>query len=244
MKVDFATFCYSGDAHRLHAPGQLKKQVESNGYPFNEVIVIYQQCNPFDYPRFDDIGYTLKFNIIVDIDDTLKDFGIDINKSQYHSPTDSHHTWKPHVVNHIAGIKATEADYIVFADNDCWIVNQPDSWVEKAINILQLDPDIFIVSPNDGEPERITQRMSQQMFCVKVEDFRQADFNQPGYSGNPADYPEMPEYHGMLEGRMSYYCRSVNRWRYVLGPEYRYFHHNRLTPEGLFDTDYERLGWL
>jgi len=36
--VDFATFCYSGDAHRLHAPGQLQKQVESNGYPFNRII--------------------------------------------------------------------------------------------------------------------------------------------------------------------------------------------------------------
>ena len=240
MRVDFCTFCYSGDAHRLHAPGQLKKQIKSNGYPFDTIIVVYQQIVPIEYPILD--NRPRLFPIIQDIDKELRDYGIDLERPQYRSPTDKHHTWKPHVVNHIVGIQWTSADYIVFADNDCWIVNQPDSWVQRGIDILKSNRDIFIVSPNDGEPERRTQTFSQQMFLVNVEDFRQADLNQPGYSGNPNDYPEMPEYHGMLEGRMSWYCRGVGRYRYVMPSEYRYWHFNRLTEDGHFETDLSKYG--
>ncbi len=241
MKVDFATFCYEGDAERLHAPGQLNKQVMSNGYPFDNTKVVYQNCNPLDY-RLLNIWQAS----IEDIDYELSSFGIDIGKDQYVSDTDKAHTWKNHVVNHVVAIQYTNADYIVFADNDCWMVKQPEgkSWVEAGIAKMENNPDIFIVSPNDGEPERKTLRMSQQMFLARVDEFKNANFNQPGYSGNPNDYDTMPEYHAMLEGRMDYHCQQSGQCRYVLGPEYRYFHHNRLTADGHFDTDYEKLGWL
>ncbi len=242
--VDFATFCHKGDAERLHAPGQLKKQVESNGYRFNEVIVIYQLCDPRDYMLpglhfFPDYHPNLKVYQIFDIDDILLIFNIDIDKRQYVSDTDKVHTWKNHVVNHLKAVSVSSADYIVFADADCWMVKQPEgkSWVERGIEMLQNDRDIFIVSPNDGEPERKTQRMSQQMFMVRVDDFRSADFNQPGYTGNPKDYDTMPEYHAMLEGRMEYHCQKSGQDRHVLGPEYRYWHHNRLNKDGHFETD-------
>ncbi len=241
--VDFATFCYSGDAERLLINGkQLKKQVISNSYSFDNIIVIYQELNPKNYPwRLD-----AKEVAIEDIDHELSSFGIDIDKHQYVSDTDKVHTWKNHVVNHVVTIQNTRADYIVFADNDCWMVKQPDgkSWVEQGISILERDPSVFIVSPNDGEPERKTLRMSQQMFMTRVDEFREANFGQPGYTGNPKDYDTMPEYHAMLEGRMDYHCQQSGQYRYVLGPEYRYFHHNRLTEDGHFDTDYEKLGWL
>jgi hypothetical protein len=83
--------------------------------------------------------------------------------------------------------------------------------------------EIFIVSPNDGEPERRTQRFSQQMFLARVKEFRNADFNQPGWDGN-VNIPggPMPEYWAMLEGRMELHCRMTGQYRYVLGPEYRY----------------------
>jgi len=241
MNVDFATFCYSGDAHRLHVPGQLKRQVESNGYPFKRVIIVYQNTNSYPFP-LDPPPYDLRQMVIKDIDSILKEFHIDLDKPQYQSPTDNHHGWKKHVVNHIYVAGYSDSDYIVFADNDCWMIKQSDSWVKWGIDVLQQNPDIFIVSPNDGEPERKTQTMSQQMFLVKTEDFRQADFNQPGYSGNPRDYPEMPEYHAMLEGRMSYYCKSVGRYRYVLPAEYRYFHHNQFNEDGSYKTNYADYG--
>jgi hypothetical protein len=248
-KVDFATFCHAGDAHRLHKLGQLRKQVESNGYQFNKVYVIHQQCDPFDYkfPLFwDFLSMPVEVVVINDLDEILKTFAIKLT-GQYASATDKAHYWKYHVVNHLAAISKTSADYIVFADNDCWMVRQPQrdhaggmafSWVEVGIHILEDLRDIFIVSPNDGEPERKTRRMSQQMFLTRVNKFRRADFNQPGWDGN-VNVPggPMPEYWAMLEGRMELYCQMAGMWRYVLGPEYRYYHFNRLKDDGHFETD-------
>ncbi len=252
MKVDFATFCHKGDAHRLHAPGQFKRQVESNNFEFDNTHIFYQGIHPkdYDYHRLrDESRFNISLDFVMDrsIDYILEYHDIDINKEQYSSDIDKTHTWKNHVVNHIATInRLTDIDYIVFADNDCWMVRQPEgkSWVEYGIELLQSNRDIFIVSPNDGEPERRTLRMSQQIFLVKVNDFRNANFNQPGYSGNPRDYDTMPEYHAMIEGRMEYHCRESGQFRYVLGPEFRYFHHNVLDENGHFDTDYEKLGWV
>ncbi len=242
--VDFATFCYAKDAHRLHAPKQLARQVLSNDYSFSHVIVIHQQCYPLDYndSPFRDCYFPVNMFVIDDLDKVLKTFGIDIDKPQYVSEIDKVHTWKNHTANHLAVVMHSSSDYIVFADNDCWMVKQPDSWVKRGIEILEQNPDVFIVSPNDGEPERRTQVISQQMFMARTDGFRQADFNQPGYSGNPRDYPEMPEYHAMLEGRIHYHCVASGKYRYVLPPEYRYFHHNRLNEDGTYKTNYSDYG--
>jgi hypothetical protein len=237
QKVDFATFCHKGDAHRLHAPGQLRRQVLSNGKIFRQVIIVYQNCN---FQNTELAGYHIMKYKIADIDLFLAQKGIDLNKPQYASTTDKAHYWKNHVVNHLVAVEQTNADYIVFADNDCWMVKQPDShsWIDVGLRILTNDPGVFIVSPNDGEPERKTRRMSQQMFMARVNEFRQADFNQPGWDGD-VNIPggPMPEYWAMLEGRMELYCRQTGQCRYVLGPEYRYWHFNRLNEQGLFETD-------
>lgn len=236
MKVDFATFCYKGDAHRLHTANQLARQVGSNRYPFSKLIIVYQECDPLDYPP---LGLEVETVLIINVDNALANLGIDMSRPQYASQTDKAHTWKYHVVNHLAAIHRSDADYIVFADNDCWMVRQPGgkSWVERGIEILQ-NTGIFIVSPNDGEPERKTRRMSQQMFLARAGEFRNADFNQPGWDGN-VNIPggPMPEYWGMLEGRMELYCQATGQYRYVLGPQYRYWHHNRLRADDLFETD-------
>lgn len=245
--VDFATFCYRGDAPRLHAPGQLKKQVESNNYSFNKVFVIHQLCNPFQFENsmFDDC-YHLPIELwtIDNLDEAIKRLGIDLDRPQYVSPTDKAHSWKYHVANHAIAIVRSTADYIVFADADCWMIRQPtgESWVKHGIDILEMRPDVFIVSPNDGEPERKTQIISQQMFLTRVADFKQADFNQPGWDGDVTKHPEMPEYHAMLEGRIHHYCKATGRYRYVLGPEYRYIHHNKFNEDGTFYTNYKE--WL
>lgn len=244
--IDFATFCYKGDAHRLHAPGQLKKQVESNNYGFHRVFAIHQLYNPaeFSNPYFNDCPFSVSIYQIQDLDTMLSSFGVDINKPQYVSPTDKAHSWKYHVANHAAAIMHTTADYIVFADSDCWMIRQPagQSWVQRGLEILQSQPDVFIVSPNDGEPERKTQVISQQMFMTRVDDFRHANFNQPGWDGDVTKMSEMPEYAAMLEGRIHFWCKYTNRFRYVLGPEYRYIHHNRFNADGTYYTDYKE--WL
>ena len=75
---------------------------------------------------------------------------------------------------------------------------------------------------------------------TRTHKFRLADWTQPGYTGNPRDYDTMPEYHAMLEGRMEYHCRSAGKHRYVLGPEFRYFHHNRTDENGHWQLDRDK----
>jgi hypothetical protein len=234
IHVDFATFCHKGDAHRLHAPGQLKRQVESNGYLFDTLLIFYQFTSNLEGKKetFPFSDRNIKARRVEDyqidtnnLDIILLDFNIDLTKPQYQSQTDKAHFWKPHVINHLSVILMTKADYIVFADNDCWMVRQPEnkSWIERGIEILQ---------------ERMGRRMSQQMFLARVNEFKNADFNQPGWDGN-VDIPggPMPEYWAMLEGRMELHCRQTGQYRYVLGPEYRYWHFNRLNEQDLFETD-------
>lgn len=245
-KVDFATFVYAGDAHRLHQSGQLKKQVESNRWDFNEVIVVHQLCNPLDYsnPLFPDCSFNIKCPIIEDVDRVLKSFNIDLDKPQYKSETDGHHFWKPHVVNHLKAISETSAEFIVFADSDCWMIKNEGSWVKHAIDMLIANPrNIFLVSPNDGERSRMTRRMSQQMFMVRVADFLLMNFNQPGWDGN-VNIPggPFPEYHSLLEGRMEYYCKYINRFRYVCPDKFRYWHHNSFNEDGSFKQNYSDFG--
>lgn len=247
--VDFATFCHKGDIHRLHKPGQLELQVKSNGYKFNKVFIVYQGFSTSNRPLspfYDEWVDESQIHLIwVDkdvIDNLLTDYGIDIYKSQYSSEIDKAHVWKYHVVNHLTAAYYSEqlskSDYIVFADSDCWIVRQSDSWVKKGVEILSQNPDVFIVSPNDGEPERKTQTISQQMFLVKTKEFRSANFNQPGWDGNPhVSGGPLPEYWAMLEGRIALYCKYTNRYRYVLGSEYRYWHFNRTTQDNQLETD-------
>lgn len=241
--VAFATFCHKGDIHRLHAPGQFRKQLESNRYPFDQICIVYQETTPTEEQLNEIDGW---HNIdtyalyVYDVEEDLRYYGIDVDKPQYTSSTDQAHRWQGHVVNHIIAIHHVHTDYVVFADNDCWMVSQPlnESWVEWGIRLLEQSPKAFIISPNDGEPERATTRFSQQMFLARADEFRKADFNQPGWDGNVnvAGGP-FPEYWALLEGRMEIYCRTTGQKRYVLGPEFRFWHHNRLNDKGLFETD-------
>lgn len=233
--VAFATFVYSGDRHRL----QLRRQVESNNYPFDQVIVVHQCCEP-DGLLYDNLVITPVIEDESEIDFILQGFGIDLNRPQYESPTDKVHRWRYHVVNHLKAVLVAKTDYIAFMDSDCWMVSQPQgmSWIDLGISLIETNPNIFIVSPNDGEPERMTQTISQQMFLVRRKDFLAADFDQPGWDGNPhVPGGPMPEYWGMGEGRIGLYCKHIGKYRYVLPPEYRYWHFNRLCQDGQLETD-------
>jgi len=237
MKVDFITFCCPKDAYLLHHEGHLKRQVESNLFEFNKVWAIHQNCISSEYKPFNIECETPSIGGI-QINKILIDGGIDVAKEQYHSE-DKAHYWKYHVVNHLFGLQISDADYIVFADNDCWM-KEPINWINRGIALMNSKPDALIISPNDGESPRKTLRMSQQMFMCKRLDFLNIDWNQPGYSGNVRDYPQMPEYHAMLEGRMEHYGRHVDRYRYVLERRYRYWHHNRLGADGYYEVDYSK----
>ena len=240
--VSFATFCWSGDIEKLYAPGQLKKQIDSCLYDFSEIIVVHQNIEPLPWAGFDIGGPVIKLVNIreEEKDSLLKAFGISLD-GQYQSDTDQLHWWKNHVVNHLMAVELADSDYIVFADADCWIINPTDSWIKYGIAMLEHDDKIFIVSPNYGEQSRYTRRMSQQMFMARTEEFRNADFNQPGWDRNPhVPGGPMPEYWSMAEGRIELHCRAANKYRFVSPPEYRYWHHNRFNDKGLFEIDYSK----
>jgi hypothetical protein len=226
MTCDFCTFCYSGIADKFYAPGQLKKLVETNNYVFDNVIIVYQCCSANDYPKFN-VPFNIKSISIADeneIDEILAKFNID--KPQYVSSKNRKHFWKYHTVNHLRAILEVESDYVVMCHADCWMLENKDYWVEKGIEILHNNPNIFIVSPGDGEGERLTQRISQQMFLTRTSEFKCADFNQPDWDENPhVPGGPFPEYWGALEGRMELHCRKVEKYRYVLSDEYRYWHY-------------------
>lgn len=241
--VDFATFCYEGDVDAMHHA--VKRQVASNNYDFKTVLLVYQGCVPFEHGGVPDTGFPTEFDIIHDRQEgdwMLQQWNIDL-EGQYASDTDNHHTWKNHVINHLRACEMSYADFIVFADADCWMRSQPAdvSWVNRAIYILKENKDVFIVSPNDGEPERKTDRFSQQMFMVRRSVFNRANFNQPGWDGN-VHVPggPFPEYWALLEGRMALYAKHKGLCRYVLGPEFRYWHGNRRDKDGNFETDYSK----
>jgi hypothetical protein len=135
LTCDFCTYCHPGDVERLHAPGQLQKQVESNKYPFDNVIVIHQRCDFNDYPDFN-TPFNVKNISIADeneMDDILSRFNI--NKPQAFDGTKYY--WKYLTVNYLRAIEEVTSEYVVMADADCWMVENPDCWIEKAFEILR-----------------------------------------------------------------------------------------------------------
>lgn len=197
MNIDFITFCYAGDYHRLYAPGWLPKIIQSHEFHFDNVRIVHQRCKGIDLPEppsLDEINTDL-LHIIRSEDHPaiLAEFGIpeqdDLADHYTHGPTGPHY-WKNHVTNHLTGLKVSDADYIVFSDSDCLIRSREPgyNWIREGMRLLQAYPEILIVSPSDGgfmaeamtkEGYRLTQNTSQQLFLCERERFANIDFAVP-----------------------------------------------------------------
>jgi hypothetical protein len=248
--VTFSTFCYHKDAPRIHQPGHLKKVVEYHNYPFDEVILVHQRLTqeqkdalpPIDLPnvKFIDSSY-----------DDLKDFNIPLDdeiSACCSTGNNSPHWWPHHVINHLAAIKASTSDYIVFSDSDISIIkNEAPGWVVKGIEILNANPDVLLVSPSEGGTDmwkphhegRFTMYMSQQIFLARKSDMLSMDWNvwwdwPKGAAwphpriGHPQGYlaPQQPfrEFYPMAEGRIWRWMNKVKKYRFVLDQRWRYWH--------------------
>lgn len=242
MLVDFVTFCCPKDIHRLYAPGELKSRVESHGYAFDNVCVVWQRCGD-DFIAFLG-GVTGRYTADCPHDvirseahpNILSEFGIPENDpvadSYTHGPKAAHY-WRWHVINHLIGLKVSTADYIVFSDCDCRIKSQPSSWVDKGIYILQRHREVLIVAPSDGGHMaerrlpggvRLTQNISQQVFLCERERLKSIDFNVPWNWEFLAPGGPMQEYYYMLEGRMWRYMHHYGLYRAILPEQWRYWH--------------------
>jgi hypothetical protein len=128
------------------------------------------------------------------------------------------------MVNHLETLRRASTDYIAFADGDCYIMETPKTptWIERGIEILESDPKVFVVSPNDGGQERYEHIMSQQMFLINRKRFREMDFIP--WDGKFIEGGPFQEYYGLLEGWIGRYMASRGLFRYVLSPSHRYWH--------------------
>ena len=238
--VTLSLHCYSGDRDALYK--NLDKIFKSHNYPFDSVQVVHQRCEP-------DFDKTVKGISYITIpaekyDWLLENFDIPANDKRAdeitHGPTSAHY-WKNHCVNHLAGALHTDADYIVFSDSDCIMIrNDEPGWIKKAIEVMESDPSIFVVSPSDGAPGR-QWIMSQQLFLVNRVRFMGMDFN--CWDGNYIEGGPMAEFFCMLEGKISMYMLKHKLCRLVLPDEYRYFHDwvHHTEPKHLYDMAMEAL---
>ncbi len=219
--VAYATFCCAKDRRR--ALDNAAEHYQSHRYAFKNRIMLFQRCEPDllgpsicateikeeDYPTI--LGaYGIKYPDPV-LDELTHGWG-------------APHFWAHHMVNHLRAAQLASADYIVFADADCYMKDQPEneSWVDKAIGLLELNPHIFVVSPNDGGDERPERIMSQQMFIVNRAKFMAMDFIP--WDGTKIEGGPFQEYYGLLEGWIHRHMEKNHLCRYVLPPNFRYWH--------------------
>lgn len=235
-KVDFITFCCPSDIERLHKPGVLEAIVESHDYEFDNIIVVHQRCKgleyrPFNNPKIRIVESENHPNILTEFNIPEEDA---IADKWTHGPTSSHY-WKWHIINHLIGLKESNADYIVFSDGDCYIRNRDPalSWVVHGIDILHtFHNEVLIVCPSDGgvmmeksiPPARLTQNVSQQMFLCERERFKNIDFNIPWNWEFLAPAGPFAEYYYMLEGRIWRYMHHNKLYRAILPSQWRYWH--------------------
>jgi hypothetical protein len=235
--VTLATHCHFRDLPRLHSPGVLKELIEGHAYPFDEVLVVHQRCKNLPYELAVD-ARVLNVNE-EDYPAVLASFGIDHQDPLLVEVT---HGWSwqwyfaHHCVNHCKEILEAKSDYIVFNDADCRIISQPagQSWVSRAVELMQQHSEIFIVSPSDGGHERnrvlpdgtrLVKTTSQQLFLGDRRRMREMDFTNLRWNGNfDAPGGPMQEWYGMWEGHMGRWMHEHGWYRAILPESYRYWH--------------------
>lgn len=221
--VAYSTFCCSKDRARV-----LERQEEhrnSHGYPFDEMFLIFQRCEVAPFLAGTECGPFYEGILEKDYPKILNAFGIknpDPVLDELTHGWNAPHYWQHHMVNHLKTVQSAKSDYIVFADGDCYIKEQVGCWVDVAIGILQTHPEVFVVSPNDGGQQRHETIMSQQMFLVNRKRFLEMEFIP--WDGKFIEGGPFQEYYGLLEGWIARYMAKNKLSRYVLGPEYRYWH--------------------
>lgn len=226
MTVDFVTFCCPKDVDRLHQPGEIDSIVKSHNYEFDNVRIVYQRT----YPRPHSAPVYVIPHESEHYPGILEHFYINPDQPKAdemtHGPAAAHY-WKWHVINHLIGLYKSEADYIVFSDCDCRMIDQPPdmSWITRGTTVLRHNPDVLIVSPSDGGAERLTQNVSQQLFMCERNRLAAINFDIPWDWEFLAPGEPMQEYYYMLEGRIWRYMHHNNLWRYVLPDKWRYWHY-------------------
>ncbi len=220
VTVAYSSYCCTKDRARSEA--NYVQHMESHGYPFDEVFQVFQRCEPFPLdPRFKGIEIRSEdYPAILDsVGIKHPDPELDELTHGYTAP----HYWQHHIVNLVKSAQVATSDYIVLADGDCFIKEQPSSWIYEAIRILQSDPSVFVVSPSDGRPKaEIDRMMSQQMFMVNRKRF--AEMEHIRWDGKFIEGGPFQEFYALEEGYIYRYMQKHDLKRLLLPPVWRWWH--------------------
>jgi hypothetical protein len=248
--VTFSTHCYEGDRDKLYK--NLPAIVKSHDYKFDEIQIVHQRCEN-TYKQIHDASKPIIYGMPLKHIGITHPTGYNRLLQKFNIPTedpradeithgpDSAHYWKHHCVNHLAGLESATSEYIVFSDSDCIMIrNEPYSWIDEGIKMLENNPEVFVVSPSDGNP-CLTWLMSQQLFLIRRQDFLDMDFN--CWDGKFIEGGPFQEFYPMMEGRISMYMRKHNLYRQVLTSNWRWFHdwEHHKEPKELYDLAMEAL---
>jgi len=236
MKVDYVTMCCPKDIRKLRDNHEFDKRVTSHEYPFHDYLVIRQRCGN----DFDDVVFTAKEYRSEDYPNILDEFGLHDHPTadRMTGGVTGRHYWKHHCINHLIGLKESTADYIVFSDCDCRILDQPfeDSWITRGIELLRKYKNILMVTPSDGGDVhdklivktygtvRLHQIATQQLFLCNRTRLMSIDFNTPCNKESPVPGGIMKEYYFMLEGIMWRFMRKHGLYRAILPEAWTYKH--------------------
>ena len=121
MTVSFCTFCHPPRyVEKLHRPGVLRHMVESHAYPFDDVVVVHNQCKAADYETLDFPCRTVDLPR-EEFWPLMRRWHVDPDNETFHELTHGEgaaHWYVVHVVNHLCGLENTDTEFIVFADCD------------------------------------------------------------------------------------------------------------------------------
>ena len=221
--VAYASFLCPKDIER--GLPKYPEHLKSHNYDFDEKFLVLQRCESptqrnqeYHILRIDENQYK----------EILNSVSIPYPDEVYSELTHGFggpHFYAHHLVNHIFAAQHVKSDYIVFSDGDCYVKDQPEgkSWINEGIGILESNPEIFVVSPSDGRPNAgRDSMMSQQMFLVNTKQIREMEYIP--WDGKFIDGGPFREFYALWEGFCYRYMKKNNRFRYLLGPEFRWWH--------------------
>lgn len=115
----------------------------------------------------------------------------------------------------LAAIRACDTEYLCYLQGDC-LMESTNDFVARAIDILENDPRISVVSPASDvntwhNTEGLDQFFSDQCFVIRI-----AEFQKPIYEGGE-DIPEYPSHGGdSFEKKVAQYLRRTGKYRKII----------------------------
>lgn len=212
--VCFATKCYEKDWRKMTY--DFKNKMKSCHYPFDSSLLVINNVRDEDVVKNALSGVSEHLISVKSVlNDVLSSFNLEM--SDFIEPTTGQDGFL-YAIGELCAVYCTSKyDYLCFVQGDC-IIYPASDWVTEAVEILENNPNISVVSPYSevntwGD---LDQYMSDQAFVVRV-----SEFNQPIYNFKEVSNPDYPDYGGRsFEYMVGQYLVEAKKWRRILKTSY------------------------